>query len=107
MLKSINAGKPGCPTSDPHLGREDAQGSSRCLCVHPFGRKSLERVEHFDPEAYQKADSETVLFKLLDQRFPQKDSSDELSEILTEIFNLRVQEGESSLFGPRSRSVET
>ena len=62
-------------------------------------------MEHFDPEAYQKADSETVLFKLLDQRFPQKDSSDELSEILTEIFNLRVQGGET-LKASISRSSE-
>ena len=53
--------------------------------------KALECVEHLDPEAYQKADGETVLFQLLDQRFSQKDSSDELSEILTEVFNLRVR----------------
>ena len=57
--------------------------------------KALECVEHLEPEAYQRADGETVLFKLLDQRFPQKDSSDEMSEILTEVFNLRVQEGET------------
>ena len=34
--------------------------------------KALESVEHLDPEAYQKADGETLFFKHLGQRFPQR-----------------------------------
>jgi hypothetical protein len=35
-----------------------------------------------------------LLFKRLDERFPQRDQSDEMSEVLTEIFSLKAAEGE-------------
>ena len=57
--------------------------------------KALECVEHLDPSAFQKEGGEKVLFDLLDQRFPQKEVTDEMSEVLTEIFNLRAAEGET------------
>ena len=57
--------------------------------------KALECVEHLEPAKYQTADGEKVLFELLDARFPQKEMSDEMSETLTEIFNLKIHEGES------------
>ena len=45
--------------------------------------KALECVEHLDPSAFQKEGGEKVLFDLLDQRFPQKEVTDEMSEVLT------------------------
>eukprot|EP00913_Durusdinium_trenchii_P025833 g24245.t1 len=60
-----------------------------------LGGKALEAVEHLDPSTYQKDGGEKVLFEILDRRFPQKEASDELSESLTKIFELRAEEGES------------
>ena len=57
--------------------------------------KALECVEHLDPASYQKEGGERVLLERLDKRFPQKDASDEMSESLTEIFNLRAHDGEN------------
>lgn len=57
--------------------------------------KALECCEHLDPSTYQVKGGESVLFKQLDSRFPQKDASDELSETLTEVFSVRAVEGES------------
>eukprot|EP00435_Cladocopium_sp_Y103_P058196 s1061_g20.t1 len=57
--------------------------------------KALEAVEHLDCKEYQREGGETVLFDLLDVRFPMKDSADELSENMTKIFELRASEGES------------
>ena len=57
--------------------------------------KALECVEHLDPSSYQKEGGEKVLLDRLDKRFPQKDTSDEMSETLTEIFNLKAADGES------------
>ena len=57
--------------------------------------KALEAVEHLEPETYQVADGEKALFKLLDERFPQKDSADELSENMTKVFELRANTGET------------
>ena len=37
--------------------------------------QALECVEHLEVADYQKDDGEMVLFKLLDQRFPQKDNT--------------------------------
>ena len=60
-----------------------------------LSRKALERVEHLEPSEYQVKDGEQKLFALLDERFPQKDASDEMSETLTQVFNLKAAEGES------------
>ena len=57
--------------------------------------KALECVEHLDPAEYQKEDGQAVLFKLLDQRFPQKDNTDEMAEVLSAVFSLKATEGES------------
>ena len=57
--------------------------------------KALDCIEHLEPSEYQKEDGEQVIFQLLDSRFPQKDTSDEMSEVLTAVFNLRALEGES------------
>ena len=60
-----------------------------------LGGKALECVEHLDPTDYQIENGEKKLFDLLDARFPQKEASDEMSESLTEVFNLRAHDGES------------
>ena len=57
--------------------------------------KALECVEHLDPAEYQKEDGQAVLFRLLDQRFPQKDNTDEMAEVLSAVFALKAAEGES------------
>ena len=57
--------------------------------------KALEAVEHLEPEKYQKEGGDKVLLDLLSKRFPDKDASDEMSENLTDVFNLRANEGEA------------
>ena len=57
--------------------------------------KALECVEHLEPSEYQVARGEKKLFDLLDARFPQKEATDEMSEVLTTIFNLKAAEGET------------
>eukprot|EP00435_Cladocopium_sp_Y103_P001293 s456_g1.t1 len=69
-------------------------GTGGCL-VAPVTGKALETVEHVDPSEYQKDGGEKVLFKLLDARFPERDQTDELAEVLNDVFSLRATEGES------------
>eukprot|EP00435_Cladocopium_sp_Y103_P065475 s772_g27.t1 len=57
--------------------------------------KALECVEHLEPTEYQKLDGDKVLWKLLDGRFPQKETTDILGEILGEVFNLRAKQNET------------
>ena len=57
--------------------------------------KALECIEHLEATDYQKEDGDQVIWTLLDQRFPQKDKTDEMGESLGKIFALRAQEGES------------
>eukprot|EP00434_Breviolum_minutum_P035842 symbB.v1.2.031741.t1/scaffold3487.1/size55659/4 len=57
--------------------------------------KALECVEHVPPEDYQKADGDEVLWKPLETRFPQKDSTDELGEMMTQVFSMKSQDGET------------
>ena len=57
--------------------------------------KALDCIEHLETSEYQEEGGEQVIFQLLDSRFPQKDSSDEMSEVLAAVFNLRALEGES------------
>ena len=71
---------------------KEARGSFLFTCL---SGKALETVEHVDPTEYQKADGEKVLLKMLDSRFPERDESDELGEVLNEVFNLRAKEGET------------
>lgn len=60
-------------------------------------------MEHHDPAVYQKEGGEKALFGLLDQRFPQKEVTDEMSKSLTEIFNLRAAEESPSRHGSAGR----
>ena len=53
-----------------------------------------ETVEHLDPKQYQKDGGEQVLLSLFDKRFPQRDDTDELTELLNEVFTWRAWEGE-------------
>ena len=55
--------------------------------------RALEAVENLDPATYRVEGGERELFKLLDVRFPTKDTADELSEIMTKIFELKAAEG--------------
>eukprot|EP00435_Cladocopium_sp_Y103_P069437 s934_g33.t1 len=57
--------------------------------------RALDCIEHLEPSEYQKEGGESVIFQLLDARFPQKDSSDEMSETFTAVFGLRSLEGET------------
>ena len=57
--------------------------------------KALECIEHLEASRYQVEDGHKVLFKLLDQRFPDKDKTDELRELLTEVFALKIQSNET------------
>ena len=57
--------------------------------------KALECVEHLEMTEYQCEGGDETIWKLLDQRFPSKDKSDELGELLTEVFQLKVVEGET------------
>ena len=60
-----------------------------------LGGRALECVEHLEPEDYQVEGGAAKLFALLDERFPQKEASDEMSEVLTAIFNIKAAEGET------------
>ena len=71
---------------------QEAYGSYLFTCL---SGKALETVEHLEPSAYQKTGGEEVLLDLLDKKFPEKEKSDELAEILGEVFTLRAREGES------------
>ena len=57
--------------------------------------KALEAVEHLDPQDYHKKDGEKVLWQILDARFPQKETADELGEVLGQVFALKASEGEN------------
>ena len=57
--------------------------------------RALEIVEHLKEEEYQKEGGDAVIFGLLDQRWPQKDRSDEMGEHISEIFSLKARDGES------------
>ena len=57
--------------------------------------KALECVEHLSMDTYQVEDGDQVIWKLLDERFPVKAKTDELGELLTEIFQLRSKDNES------------
>ena len=70
----------------------DARGSYLFTCLTG---KALETVEHVDPAEYQKDGGEKVLLRLLDTRFPERDQTDELAEVLNEVFSLRAVEGET------------
>ena len=56
--------------------------------------KALECVEHLETEEYQKTGGDQVLLQLLDSRFPQKEKTDVMGEILGEVFNLRSKANE-------------
>eukprot|EP00435_Cladocopium_sp_Y103_P045506 s941_g13.t1 len=81
---------------------KEAYGSYVFTCL---SGKALEAIEHLDTSEYQKAGGEKALFSLLDQRFPEKEKTDELAEVLGEVFSLRAREGES-LRSWISRSTE-
>ena len=57
--------------------------------------KALECVEHLEATEYQRAGGEKVLWELLDERFPQKETTDILGETLGEVFSLQAKSGES------------
>ena len=57
--------------------------------------RALEIVEHLKEEEYQKEGGDKVIFNLLDQRWPEKERTDELGEHVTEVFLLKSKEGET------------
>ena len=67
----------------------DARGPYVFTCL---SGKALETVEHVDPAEYQQDGGEQVLLRLLDARFPERDQTDELAEVLNEVFSMRATE---------------
>eukprot|EP00435_Cladocopium_sp_Y103_P018812 s3028_g4.t1 len=57
--------------------------------------KALECVEHLDMASYHVENGDQVIWKLLDERFPVKAKTDEMGELLTEVFLLKSKEGET------------
>jgi hypothetical protein len=51
--------------------------------------RALEIVEHLAATDYQKEDGDQVILKLLDERWPQKERSEEMGEHILEIFAVR------------------
>ena len=69
-------------------------------------RRALEIVEQLKPEEYQIEGGEEVLFKLLDQRWPEKGRHDEMWETIAEVFALHGKDGESlRQWSARAREV--
>ena len=60
-----------------------------------LGGKALEAIEHLEPAEYQKEGGDLVILRFFDKRLPEKEKTDEMAEILGEIFSLRAKEGES------------
>ena len=52
-------------------------------------------MEHLTPEQYQCENGEKVIFDLLDQRWPQKDRTDEIGESIAEIFAMKGKDNET------------
>ena len=68
--------------------------------------RALETVEHLKPDEYQVEGGDSVIFTLLDQRWPEKDRNDEMGEIIAEVFSLKGKDGESlRQWAARSREV--
>ena len=57
--------------------------------------RALEVVEHLSDADYQKEGGDDVIFQLLDERWPQKERSDEMGEHISEIFGLKAKDGET------------
>ena len=93
--KSTNAGVHGSQAKSSLLATRIPDNAKGAYVYTLLSGKALECVEHLEQSAYQKAGGEKIIFELLDQCFPQKDQSDEMSEALTEVFQLRAHEGES------------
>ena len=68
--------------------------------------RALETVEHLSESEYQKEGGETVIFDILDKRWPEKERTDELGENIAEVFALRAKENET-LRQWSARALET
>ena len=56
--------------------------------------KALEAVEHLTPDEYHDLGGDTVLWALLDARFPEQEPTDQMGEVLGEVFGLVAADGE-------------
>ena len=70
---------------------EEHYGSYIFTCL---AGKALETVEHLEPSTYQKVGGDKTILDLLDKRFPEKEKTDEMAELLGQIFSVRAKEGE-------------
>ena len=77
------------------LGDKVAKEARGAYVYTLLAGKALECVEHLDPSEYQREGGDSVLFKLLDARFPQKDNTDEMAETLSAVFALKAHDGET------------
>ena len=57
--------------------------------------RALETVEHLKEEEYQREGGDKVIFDLLDQRWPEKDSNDVMGEVIAEVFAMKGRDGET------------
>lgn len=68
--------------------------------------RALETIEHLKEEEYQKEGGDQVIFDLLDKRWPEKDRTHEMGEVIAEIFALRGKDGETlRQWAARAREV--
>lgn len=84
---------------------KEARGSSVWTLLQ---RRALEIVEHLSDSDYQKEGGDTVIFNLLDERWPKKERSDEMGEHISEIFSLKAREDETicnDVAEPESTSI--
>lgn len=57
--------------------------------------RALEIVEHLKPSDYQCDGGDDAIFELLDQRWPQRERSDEMGEHIAAVFGMKARDGES------------
>ena len=68
--------------------------------------RALESVEHLSLSDLMKEDGAATLWALLEARFPEKESEDQMGEALGEVFGLCAKDGESSqAWSARAREV--
>ena len=68
--------------------------------------RALETVEHLTEDEYQKEGGDEIIFDLLDKRWPQRDTHDEMGEIIAEVFAMTGKDGESlRQWAARAREV--
>ncbi len=93
--KNVSGGKPGFAIKSLIAMDKLPKSAAGAFIFTLLTGKALDCVEHLPPEAYQKEGGDELLLQILDRRFPEKDKTDELGEMMHEIFALKTQSGET------------